>query len=452
MDAEGRTIRVVSLVADKRLSSPTELTVSHGGESYRIGVEAPPQATGHHDQVGTSKGTAGPVMEDDRERTVRCGKALVAGEAPAWAPVRVERKARSDGGLPKTVDNPSGTGQVITTVMVGRSVQSCPVLRQGDTFGEALQDARESGSGEISSLLRLADGLKSHDVRDEVLTERTAEVAYIGGDSHPGLGGGLMGLLSTTKAQYSGDYISGWDPEPEWTWAWWGRDPVTGTHLFRRALHGHANSPLEVGSKIWSEVGGSTSSSPPRVVEVAADGPDVEDTMSHVRATADGFDGVAANMQLAGVGRAEELGINAHVSSVRERFGTVIAVSFGSAGVFPLEVGQRPSSTPVVDISLPQGPLGVVRETTCGLNAWAILEHKGDARPPKSTCIGGHGEGARNSNLKSEYVIYKLKEMGKIAEKDILQICEQFDSTSSQEKKLYQSSSKYQPDSQRSIP
>lgn len=29
---------------------------------------------------------------------------------------------------------------------------------------------------------------------------------------------------------------------------------------------------------------------------------------------------------------------------------------------------------------------------------------------------------------KSEFVIYKLKEMGKIAEKDILQICKQFDS------------------------
>lgn len=28
---------------------------------------------------------------------------------------------------------------------------------------------------------------------------------------------------------------------------------------------------------------------------------------------------------------------------------------------------------------------------------------------------------------KSEYVIYKLKEMGKIAEKDIMQICNQFD-------------------------
>lgn len=28
---------------------------------------------------------------------------------------------------------------------------------------------------------------------------------------------------------------------------------------------------------------------------------------------------------------------------------------------------------------------------------------------------------------KSEFVIYKLKEMGKIAEKDILQICNQFD-------------------------
>ncbi|KAM1659171.1 hypothetical protein ACFXTN_043255 [Malus domestica] len=27
---------------------------------------------------------------------------------------------------------------------------------------------------------------------------------------------------------------------------------------------------------------------------------------------------------------------------------------------------------------------------------------------------------------KSEYVIYKLKEMGKIGEKDILQICDQF--------------------------
>lgn len=28
---------------------------------------------------------------------------------------------------------------------------------------------------------------------------------------------------------------------------------------------------------------------------------------------------------------------------------------------------------------------------------------------------------------KSEYVIYKLKEMGKISEKDILQICKNFD-------------------------
>lgn len=28
---------------------------------------------------------------------------------------------------------------------------------------------------------------------------------------------------------------------------------------------------------------------------------------------------------------------------------------------------------------------------------------------------------------KSEFVVYKLKEMGKIAEKDILPICEQFD-------------------------
>lgn len=27
---------------------------------------------------------------------------------------------------------------------------------------------------------------------------------------------------------------------------------------------------------------------------------------------------------------------------------------------------------------------------------------------------------------KSEYVIYKLKEMGKIKEKDVLQICDQF--------------------------
>lgn len=32
---------------------------------------------------------------------------------------------------------------------------------------------------------------------------------------------------------------------------------------------------------------------------------------------------------------------------------------------------------------------------------------------------------------KSEFVIYKLKEMGKIAEKDILQICNQFDSIDS---------------------
>lgn len=28
---------------------------------------------------------------------------------------------------------------------------------------------------------------------------------------------------------------------------------------------------------------------------------------------------------------------------------------------------------------------------------------------------------------KSEFVIYKLKEMGKVADKDILQICNQFD-------------------------
>ncbi|GKU92497.1 hypothetical protein SLEP1_g6211 [Rubroshorea leprosula] len=28
---------------------------------------------------------------------------------------------------------------------------------------------------------------------------------------------------------------------------------------------------------------------------------------------------------------------------------------------------------------------------------------------------------------KSEYVIYKLKEMGKVLEKDILQICQKFD-------------------------
>lgn len=28
---------------------------------------------------------------------------------------------------------------------------------------------------------------------------------------------------------------------------------------------------------------------------------------------------------------------------------------------------------------------------------------------------------------KSEYVIYKLKEMGKVSEKDILQICQKFD-------------------------
>ena len=28
---------------------------------------------------------------------------------------------------------------------------------------------------------------------------------------------------------------------------------------------------------------------------------------------------------------------------------------------------------------------------------------------------------------KSEYVIYKLKEMGKVSEKDILQICNKFD-------------------------
>lgn len=28
---------------------------------------------------------------------------------------------------------------------------------------------------------------------------------------------------------------------------------------------------------------------------------------------------------------------------------------------------------------------------------------------------------------KSEYIIYKLKEMGKIAEKDFMQICNQFD-------------------------
>jgi potassium channel subfamily K len=32
---------------------------------------------------------------------------------------------------------------------------------------------------------------------------------------------------------------------------------------------------------------------------------------------------------------------------------------------------------------------------------------------------------------KSEFVIYKLKEMGKIAEKDMLQICNQFDSLDS---------------------
>ncbi|KAJ6412404.1 hypothetical protein OIU84_005452 [Salix udensis] len=35
------------------------------------------------------------------------------------------------------------------------------------------------------------------------------------------------------------------------------------------------------------------------------------------------------------------------------------------------------------------------------------------------------------SFCKSEFVIYKLKEMGKIAEKDILQICNQFDSIDS---------------------
>ena len=28
---------------------------------------------------------------------------------------------------------------------------------------------------------------------------------------------------------------------------------------------------------------------------------------------------------------------------------------------------------------------------------------------------------------KSEFVIYKLKEMGKVSEKDIMQICEKFD-------------------------
>lgn len=28
---------------------------------------------------------------------------------------------------------------------------------------------------------------------------------------------------------------------------------------------------------------------------------------------------------------------------------------------------------------------------------------------------------------KSEYVIYKLKEMGKVSEKDIMQVCEKFD-------------------------
>lgn len=31
-----------------------------------------------------------------------------------------------------------------------------------------------------------------------------------------------------------------------------------------------------------------------------------------------------------------------------------------------------------------------------------------------------------NCNSKSEYIIYKLKEMEKIGEKDILQICDQF--------------------------